>query len=148
MAERFSEDSDGGNLLEGMSLTDSQADDPSEHWWKEHQECLQPWNCDGNTSTCLNGCGVTTSQSLAGRVGKKLEEHYTWGPINVTVIQMTIYSKGQTEQDNPFSLASSECSSPSSLHYFFKWQKNLSLSNFKSAFEQLTGEVQIQAIRS
>ena len=41
MAERFSEDSDGGNLLEGMSLTDSQADDPSEHWWKEFQECLQ-----------------------------------------------------------------------------------------------------------
>ena len=115
MAERFSEDSDGGNLLEGMSLTDSQADDPSEHWWKEHQECLQPWNCDGNTSTCLNGCGVTTSQSLAGRVGKKLEEHYTWGPINATFIRMKIYRKGQTEQDNPFSLATSECSSPSTL---------------------------------
>ena len=76
MAERFSEDSDGGDLLEGMSLTDNQADDPSKHWWKEYQECLQPSNCDGNTSTCLNGCGVTTSESLAERDGKKLEEQH------------------------------------------------------------------------
>ena len=56
MAEGSSEDSDVGDLLEGMSLTDNQADDRSEHWWKEYQECLQPSNCDGNTSTlCLMG---------------------------------------------------------------------------------------------
>ena len=76
MAEGFSEDSDVGDLLEGMSLTDNQDDDPSEHWWKESQECLQPSNCDGNTSTCLNRCAVTTSESFAGRVGKKLEEQH------------------------------------------------------------------------
>ena len=45
MAEGFSEDSDVGDLLEGMSLIDNQADDPSEHRWKEYQECLQPSNC-------------------------------------------------------------------------------------------------------
>ena len=53
--------------------------------------------------------------------------------LNATFIRMTIYRKGQTAQDNPFSLASSECSSP--LHYFFKWKTNLSLANFQSAFE-------------
>ena len=55
--------------------------------------------------------------------------------LNATFIRMTIYRKGQTEQDNPLFLASSECSSPSSLHYFFKRKTNLTLANFKSAFE-------------
>ena len=46
---------------------------------------------------------------------------------------MTMYRKGQTEQDNPFSLASSECSSPSIL--FLQMKNKLVLANFKSPFE-------------
>ena len=76
MAEGFSEASDVGDHLEEMSLTDSQADDPSEHWWNEFLQILP--NCARNTPTpiCLVSPGVTTSESLAGRVVEKLKEQH------------------------------------------------------------------------
>ena len=76
MAEGFSEASDVGDHLEELSLTDSQADDPSEHWWNEFLEILP--NCARNTRTptFLVSPGVTTSESLAGRVVEKLKEQH------------------------------------------------------------------------
>ena len=76
MAEGFSEASDVGDHLEELSLTDSQADDPSEHWWNEFLQFLP--NCARNTPTpiFLVSPGVTTSESLAGRVVEKLKEQH------------------------------------------------------------------------
>ena len=74
MAEGFSENSDVGDLLEEMSLTDNQADNPSEIWWNEFLNMLP--NCARNTSTCPVGSTVTTSESLAGRVVEKLKEQH------------------------------------------------------------------------
>ena len=69
MAEGFSEDSDVGDLLEEVSLTDN----PSEIWWNEFLERLP--NC-ARKATCLVDSAVTTSESLAGRVGEKLKEQH------------------------------------------------------------------------
>jgi len=77
MAEGFSEDydsSDVGDLLEEMSLTDNQAYNPSERWCNTLLETLP--NCQPNTSICSDSYRVTTSDSLAGRVVKKLKEQH------------------------------------------------------------------------
>ena len=74
MAEGFSEDSDVDDLLEEMSLTDSQADNASEHWWNKFLQNLP--NCARNTSPRFDSFGVTMSESLAGRVAKKLKEQH------------------------------------------------------------------------
>lgn len=79
MAEGFSEDSnssDVGHLLEEMSLTDNPADNPSEHWWNKFLEKLPNSQRNMYTSTCLASSRVTTSESLAGRVVKKLKEQH------------------------------------------------------------------------
>ena len=79
MAEGFSEDSnssDVGDLLEEMSLTDNPADNPSEHWWNKFLEKLPNSQRNMYTSTCLASSRVTTSESLAGRVVKKLKEQH------------------------------------------------------------------------
>ena len=74
MAEGFSEDSDVDDLLEEMSLTDSQADNASEDWWNEFLQLLP--NCAQNTSACF--AKATMSESLAGRVAEKLKgQHET-----------------------------------------------------------------------
>ena len=82
MAERFSKDSDVGDLLEGMSLIDNQADDSSEHWWNKFLEDLRFGKCEGNI---LDVSGVMTREgvSLAEKVGKKLkDQHETTMLIN------------------------------------------------------------------
>ena len=76
MAEGFSEASDVGDHLEEMSLTDSQADNASEHWWNEFLQFFP--NCARITPKpiCLVSPGATTSESLAGRVVEKLKEQH------------------------------------------------------------------------